>query len=111
MIRINPTPFWLAAAVQCGIATGGQADALWAFAQAQAGRDADTPTSGVPARAQPVYYLGSPIAIVWGYALTGLSVTEWLLWHKLRILSDLRAAFMLTPVPPVVHVLQSALSL
>jgi len=122
------TPSWLAAAVQRGLITSPQADALWDFAQA--GGNADAPTFRP---AHILYYLGGLVAIGamtlfmnlgWEsfghggllgialvYALAGLCITHWLLGHKLRIPAGLTAAFTLALVPLAVYALQGALGL
>ncbi|MDR2852800.1 MAG: DUF2157 domain-containing protein [Burkholderiaceae bacterium] len=138
-MKLSPT--WLAAAVRRGIITGQQADALWAFAQAQP----DGGTDAAPIRrsahaeapalrpAHILYYLGGLVAIGamtlfmtlgWErfgrggllaitlvYALIGWGITEWLLRQNLRIPAGLSAAFTLVLVPLAVYAVQGALGL
>jgi hypothetical protein len=119
----------LDAAIERGIVSADQADALWAFWQAQTSASASDAPAFRPAHI--LYYLGGLVAIGamtlfitlgWErlghggllavalvYALIGLGVTEGLLRYKLRIPAGLTAAFTLALVPLAVYALQGML--
>jgi hypothetical protein len=132
---MNLTPSWLATAVQRGIITDQQANALWAFARTSGAAGTQVPLPDVPTfrPAHILYYLGGLVAIGamtlfmtlgWErfghggllaitlvYALAGLGITEWLLRQDLRIPAGIIAAFTLALVPLAVYALQGVLGL